>query len=324
VKENRPANFCVREAYLRTTRDAAREADFVCSTDAIDSYNEVVMQNWRLERFNQNPVALFGHDKSQLPIGQWKNVRVEGGQLVGTLKLASAAANPLSECVWNSIQEKTLRAVSVGFVPHKVGVESVDGDERVVLDDNELFEISVVPIPANPDAVALMRARAHGNGSPPFQRAAVHAQRDRFGRLADDAGDDLAALINARAAGREEPGDAKAPAPCMDGLGICDGCSALLPVGKVDGLCGNCVAALPVKCSNCGKDVRGKQGETGLCLNCSRSSDDAGGAELAAMANEMSRAMMTDGPQQRRVRDDLLAIIDARAAGFDDSPDEAA
>lgn len=141
-------------------REDAREVDFVCSTDTIDSYGERVAQNWDLKRFAKNPVALFGHDSRSLPIGSWHNMRVENGQLVGTLKLGSALANPLSEQVWQCIREKTLCAVSVGFIPHTVRWQKENDVEVMVLDDNELMECSVVPIPANPEAVALMRARA--------------------------------------------------------------------------------------------------------------------------------------------------------------------
>lgn len=156
----RSGGLCVRSAVLSSVREDAREADFTCSTDAVDSYGEVVRQNWDLNRFRSNPVALWSHDSHGLPVGQWKDVRVDGGALVGTLKVATAAANPLAENVWQSILEKTLRAVSVGFWPHKVSVEEIAGVERVVLDMNELYEISPTPIPANPEAIGKMKAKA--------------------------------------------------------------------------------------------------------------------------------------------------------------------
>ena len=158
---SRPDGLCVREAGLSSLREDAREVDFVCSTESIDSYGEIVRLNWDLTRFESNPVALFAHDNHELPIGYWKDVRVDGTALVGTLKVATAAANPRAEHVWQSIRERTLRAVSVGFYPHKVSFEEIDGVERCCLDNNELFEISVVPIPANPDAIGKMKARAH-------------------------------------------------------------------------------------------------------------------------------------------------------------------
>jgi hypothetical protein len=82
------------------------------------------------------------------------------GNLECVIRFASAAANPVAEQVWQSIKEETLRAVSVGFMPNSVRVEMRDGQEVYVLSDNELMEISVVPIPANPEALSKMKARA--------------------------------------------------------------------------------------------------------------------------------------------------------------------
>lgn len=136
-----------------TKAASGREADFVCSTDAVDGHGEIVRQNWRLERYLKNPVVLWGHNASDLPIGTARNVRVEGGKLKATIRIASAASNPKADQVWAGIQEGTIKAVSVGFRPGSVKREKHDGEERYVLDDNELFELSIVSIGSNPDAL---------------------------------------------------------------------------------------------------------------------------------------------------------------------------
>lgn len=149
-----------RGMHLRAVREGAREADFVASTDAVDSYGEIVDQSWRLERFKKNPVILFAHNSREIPIGQATKCEVVNGELECTIRFASEKANPKAEQVWQSVLEKTLRAVSVGFNPGTVRYEKRNDREVCVLSDNELFEISVTPIPANPDALAKMRARA--------------------------------------------------------------------------------------------------------------------------------------------------------------------
>jgi len=109
-------------------------------------------------RFKKNPVILFAHDNRSLPIGKAPNTEVRDGQLETEIQFASAAACPMAEHVWQSIQEETLRAVSVGFRPKTIRKERHDDKDVFVLADNELYEISVVPIPSNPDAVARMKA----------------------------------------------------------------------------------------------------------------------------------------------------------------------
>lgn len=56
--------------HIRSVRDDKREADFVASTNALDSWDEIVEQVWRLERFLANPVVLFAHQSCELPIGE--------------------------------------------------------------------------------------------------------------------------------------------------------------------------------------------------------------------------------------------------------------
>lgn len=157
-----PDDFVSRSDGLRfrASDEGSRTATFVASTDALDSYDERVVQHWALERYQRNPIVLFAHDRHALPVGQCIAVAVVDGQLECTLKFATAEANPLAEQVWQSIQQKTLRAVSVGFRPHTYRYEMENDQEVLVLDDNELYEISVVPLPANPDALAKMKQRA--------------------------------------------------------------------------------------------------------------------------------------------------------------------
>jgi HK97 family phage prohead protease len=154
----------VRAFHMRGMPDAEkRTALFVASTDSIDSYGERVKQNWRLERFLANPVILWAHQSRELPIGQAAKVEVKDNQLEILVKFASEKANPKAEQVWQGVLEATIRGVSVGFYPHSVRWEREGDKEVLCLDDNELYELSVTPIPANPDCVAKLRARAAGD-----------------------------------------------------------------------------------------------------------------------------------------------------------------
>lgn len=154
-----------RAAIIRSINETTRTVDFVASTDAIDSYGESVCQdNWQLERYLSNPVALFAHMSRELPIGHSTRCEVttDNGkkQLECSIQFSTAEANPLAEQVWQSLRQKSLRTVSVGFIPHTIRWEKRGDQEIYVLDDCELFEISVTPVPANPEALAKMRARA--------------------------------------------------------------------------------------------------------------------------------------------------------------------
>ena len=136
-------------------REETREVDFVASTAREDSYGDVIDQSsWQLADYINNPIVLYGHQSRELPIGRASNVGVRNGQLECTIRLASAEANPEAEKVWRLIKEGVLKTVSVGFLPVDGRYETIAGREVFVWRSPILKEISVVPVPANPDALA--------------------------------------------------------------------------------------------------------------------------------------------------------------------------
>lgn len=141
----------------------ARTLRVVASNEAIDSYDEIVKADWDLKRYRANPVVLYAHNSvglsgpmaETLPIGKAVEIDVVGDRLEATLQFVTEKASPLAEQVWQGVVQGSLRAVSVGFRPGLVEQQKLeDGREIDVLSQNNLFEISVVPIPANPEAVA--------------------------------------------------------------------------------------------------------------------------------------------------------------------------
>jgi HK97 family phage prohead protease len=150
---SRPDGLRVRAVNLRAVREAEREADWVASTEGEAADGAILRQDWRLERFLKNPVVLFAHDICSLPIGRAENVRIEGGQLLLTVKFASARANPIAELCWQSVREDMLRGGSVGFLPGRIEREDVGGVMRTVLHENELYEFSLVPVPSDEDSL---------------------------------------------------------------------------------------------------------------------------------------------------------------------------
>lgn len=140
----------------------ARTVDVVMSTEAVDRYDERLKQDWNLLAYKANPVVLWAHDCGSLPLGRCENVRVEDGALQGTIRFASAAANPIAEQCFQLFNEGVLNAVSVGFLSRKQTMVK-EGERAIrILEQNELIELSVTNTPANPEALARMKALAQG------------------------------------------------------------------------------------------------------------------------------------------------------------------
>lgn len=153
---------CSTTMLARAIREEAREVDFVCSTEALDSHGTIISQKgWDFSRFATNPVVLFAHKADKLPVGHATRYVVDDDKLIATVRFSTERANPEAEKVFQSIVERSLRGISVGFWPLEYHFEVLSsGDEILVFDRQLLLELSVAPLPSNGDALAKVRAWA--------------------------------------------------------------------------------------------------------------------------------------------------------------------
>lgn len=129
--------------------------DFVLSDESVDRVGDVIRADgWDLSHFKQNPIALMGHSHDSI-VGVWENVRVEGKKLLGTLKLAKEGTSELVDTVRSLIDQKILKAVSVGFQPVDAKPRKDGGYDFT---RSLLHEVSLVAVPANPNALAVAKA----------------------------------------------------------------------------------------------------------------------------------------------------------------------
>lgn len=119
----------------------------IASTPAVDRQGESIDQNgWDLTNYKNNPVILWAHDYSSLPIAKANNTGVVDNQLVQDGEFAS---HSFAQEVKQAYIDGFLNTVSVGFIP-------LERNGNVIT-KAELLEVSFVPVPANPQALSLMR-----------------------------------------------------------------------------------------------------------------------------------------------------------------------
>lgn len=150
-----------------TKEPEARKMTFVASDATRDSYGTVLLPNeWNLERFNSNPIIGYQHkvyggwDDTQNPdnvIGKGY-AYIKDDKLMLDVMFEPAEINELADKVWKKLQWGSLNAVSVGFVADKghfgEGDEGPGQEhETYYYEGQELVEVSVVNIPANPNAL---------------------------------------------------------------------------------------------------------------------------------------------------------------------------
>lgn len=136
--------------------DVSRQRKFTVSTAAVDRDNDSIsVAGWKLDNYRKNPTVLFAHDYASLPIARAVSIGIENGKLVAT---AEFAEHDMAETCLKLIDGGFLRATSVGFRP----IAASRAVERDGFDfkEQELLEFSIVPVPANPEA--LIHAQAGG------------------------------------------------------------------------------------------------------------------------------------------------------------------
>jgi HK97 family phage prohead protease len=135
--------------------EETKSVTFVISTNEEDRYGEVLDQKtWNFKSYLKNPLVLWGHDPDEPEnvLGTASSLKIaEDGSNTTAILTFDSEINPKAELVFNQIRKGTLRTVSVGFINHSFEIDQ----DIPVLKDNELLEISVVPIPANSGAIAL-------------------------------------------------------------------------------------------------------------------------------------------------------------------------
>lgn len=143
---------------------------FTISTEAIDRMGDVIaLAGWRLEHYKSNPVVLWAHDASLIPVGRATAIWSTGTALKSTVELATGIST-YADRVRQMIEGGYLNATSVGFQPLKYAF-SKDPARPYGIDflEQELLEWSIVSVPAN--AECLIDGTATGKAAAARRRA---------------------------------------------------------------------------------------------------------------------------------------------------------
>lgn len=155
-----------RAAKMPKSFDAeTRSARFVMTDETTDSYGDIVKANGAdLERFMANPICLLNHSSSRV-IGTWHDVKQVKKSVEGVAKLALEGTSPHVDEAYALMSQGILRACSIGFMPKKVERRLDDNGEPLwsyIIHEWDLYECSIVSIPANPSALAKSIKEGHG------------------------------------------------------------------------------------------------------------------------------------------------------------------
>lgn len=163
------------------------------STESQDRDGDVLVATGaQLDNYRRNPVVMYAHDYSDLPVAKALEIEpVPGVGLRAKIQFPPVGASPKADAVRALWAGGFLNAASVGFVPRAATPEG-KGNRFT---DWELLEFSIVPIPANADAlrlaaksmepVELKRGRVLSATNERRIREAVAALTDVLGQLGE-------------------------------------------------------------------------------------------------------------------------------------------
>jgi HK97 family phage prohead protease len=120
---------------------------FIMSAEVIDRDNEIVsLDGLNTDNFMINPVMLYQHS-SLSPIGTWTKIWKSNGLMFGNAQITDVT--PEAKEAKALVDAGVLKAISIGFKSNAQETQNVNGKNVLVHTKTELYEASLVSIPAN-------------------------------------------------------------------------------------------------------------------------------------------------------------------------------
>ena len=146
----------IYKIFNATVKDLGEgKLEAIVSTNDIDRSGEVVdIEGIDIKNYEKNPVVMWAHDYSKPPLAKTLSLTKEkiGKKMVmKTVMEFATSISDLAREVYNLYKGGFMNAFSIGFIPLEM--------EGNTYTKSELLEYSAVPIPANPNALLLAKAK---------------------------------------------------------------------------------------------------------------------------------------------------------------------
>lgn len=122
--------------------------------------DKISFKGWDLKNYRKNPVFLWAHDYTSVPIGAAKKIVLDRTEKAMYMvhRFPTKGVFPFADMILQLYSEKIINAGSVGFLPYEWDKLEEDEEEkktpgRFHFKKQELLEHSGCAVPANPSAV---------------------------------------------------------------------------------------------------------------------------------------------------------------------------
>lgn len=140
---------------VKAAADGSIMIEGFANKNVVDRGDEIISTDaWKLDNFKKNPVILLNHGMDpqigSTPVGVATEVRPTKDGLFIKAKL-SQLDDPVIKRIRGLVEERILRAFSVGFNPLETETDQKTGARKIT--SAELFEVSIVGVPMNQDSL---------------------------------------------------------------------------------------------------------------------------------------------------------------------------
>lgn len=132
------------------------------TTEAVDRGGDVVIaEGARIDNYLKNPVVMWAHDYQEPPVAKALSIEVIPGLGIRSrFQFPQWNTNPQADIVRRLWAGGFLNATSIGFIPitsefMNANADPLDWFEPRKYTEWEMLEFSIVPIPANQEALRL-------------------------------------------------------------------------------------------------------------------------------------------------------------------------
>ena len=152
--------FFTKDLEVKSTKDDKRIVIGYATTNDVDREYEVITAEaieMAAQDLINSPTVFYEHRHSDFPVGKVIDARVKNGKMMVEVEISKTA-----ERVWTLLQEGILRSFSIGgrFLETKQVMDKELGRELTNITKMELFEVSIVGLPANPAALITSVSKA--------------------------------------------------------------------------------------------------------------------------------------------------------------------
>ena len=142
------------ESEIKDVDDDQRIIRILASDESVDRDGDIIKaKGWEFDNFIKTGSIIYGHDPSNLPLALPLSAEIVGKKLYINAQFAAEGTSEFNDAVYSLIKQKIVRGVSVGFL----GKEWDEIDTGREFKKQELLELSVVPVPSNPNAKLLVK-----------------------------------------------------------------------------------------------------------------------------------------------------------------------